>query len=177
MIHVDLSGRMDPSVDGYKYGLIIHANFTKVCAAVPIKLKSEAIAVVIAFVARLETQSGIKVKVIRSDLGTDFSLKLYCDRTGIIHKMTPGYTPELDGVAKRAVGIIKGQTCALNLSTPLGHAYWNYAMRYAVVIQNKITPSGIDGKTAWEVITGPSANLDLIREYGEVCFAHTPPEI
>ena len=141
------------------------------------RLKSEAVAAVIAFVARLETQSGIRVKVIRSDLGTEFSLKSYCDRMGIIHQTTPGYTPELNGVAERAVGIIKGQTRALNLSTPLGHAYWNYAMRYAVVIQNKITPSGIEGKTAWEVITGRSSNLDSIREYGEVCFAHTPPEI
>ena len=177
MIHVDLTGRMDPSIDGYEYGLIMHADFTKVRSAVPIRLKSEAVAAVIAFVARLETQSGIKVKVVRSDLGTEFSLKSYCDRMGVIHQTTPGYTPELNGVAERAVGIIKGQTRALTLSTPLGHAYWNYAMRYAIVIQNKITPSGIEGKTAWEVITGRSANLHSIREYGEVCFAHTPPEI
>ena len=113
MIHVDLTGRMDPSIDGYEYGLIMHADFTKVRSAVPIRLKSEAVAAVIAFVARLETQSAIKVKVIRSDLGTEFSLKSYCDRTGVIHQMTPGYTPELNGVAERAVGIIKGQTQAL----------------------------------------------------------------
>ena len=76
MIHVDLTGRMDPSVDGYNYGLIMHANFTKIRSAIPIRLESEAIAAVIAFVARLKTQSGIKVKVIRSDLRTEFSLKL-----------------------------------------------------------------------------------------------------
>ena len=57
----------------------MHADFTKVRSAVPIRLKSEAVAAVISFVARLETQSGIKVKVIRSDLGTEFSLKSYCD--------------------------------------------------------------------------------------------------
>ena len=55
---------MDPSVDGYKYGLIIHADFTKVRSTVPIRLKSEAVTTVIAFVACLETQLGIKVKVI-----------------------------------------------------------------------------------------------------------------
>ena len=45
------------------------------------------------------------------------------------------------------------------------------------MIQNKITPSWTEGKTAWKVITGRSAILDSIREYGEVCFAHTPAEI
>ena len=177
MVHVDLTGRMNPSIDGYEYALVMHADFTKVRAAVPIKLKSESVPQVQAFVARLETQSGIKVKVIRSDLGSEFSMKPLCDRTGIIHQTTPGYAPELNGVAERAVGILKVKAAVLSLSSPLGHPYWPYAIKYAAVILNKTTQSGIEGKTAWEVITGRQTNVDGIREYGEICFAHVPAEL
>ena len=177
MVHVDLTGRLTPSVDGFEYALIMYADYTKVRAAIPIRLKSDAAALIPSFIARLEKQSGIKVKVIRSDLGSEFSIKSYCDRTGVIHQTTPGYAPELNGVAERSVGLIKTRALLLTLSTPLGHPYWSYAMRYAAVIYNKITQSGIEGKSAWQVITGRETNLDAIREYGEVCFAHIPPEL
>ena len=177
IVHVDLTGRVNPSVDGHEYALVVYADFTKVRQAIPIKLKSEAANLVQSFIAKLETQSGIKVKVIRSDLGSEFSIKGFCDRTYILHQTTPGYAPDLNGVAERAVGILKTKAAVMVLSSPLGHSYWSYAMKYAAVILNKITASEIEGKTAWEVITGRKTNLNAVREFGEVCFAHVPPEL
>ena len=171
-LHVDLTGRFNPSIDGKEYGLVIHADFAKVQAAIPIKLKCDAVTHIRAFVNRLETQSGIKVKVIRSDLGTEFFMDEYATkRTGIIHQTTPGYTPELNGVAKRAVGILKTKAAILTIATLLCNAYWSYAFKYAAVILNKTMESGIEGKSAWEVITGRKANVEGIREYGKLCFA------
>ena len=80
-------------------------------------------------------------------------------------------------MAERAVGILKTKAAVMVLSSPLGHPYWSYAMKYAATILNKITLSGIEGKTAWEVITGRKTNLDAVREFGEICFAHVPPEL
>ena len=177
IIHIDLTGRVKPSIDGAEYGLIMYADHTKVWAAIPIKLKSDAAAHVQSFVARIEKQANIKVKAIRSDQGSEFSIKAYCERTGIIHQTTPGYAPYLNGVAERAVGTVKTKAAILVLSTPLGHPFWSYAMKYAAVILNKTTMSGIDGKTAWQVITGRETNLDSVREFGEICFAHVPPEL
>lgn len=176
MLHVDLTGRLKTSAEGHEYALIMVADYTNVKAAIPIKLKSEAMAAVQAFVARLEKQADVKVKTIRSDLGSEFNMTAFCERTGINHQTTPGYASYLNGVAERAIGIIKDKSAIMSMSSSLGPAYWNYAMRYAVTILNKISPSGIEGKTAWEVITGRKANLEAVREYGEVCFAHVPPE-
>ena len=150
-LHVDLTGRLNPSIDGKEYGLVIHADYTKVRAAVPIKLKSDAVPQIQTFVNRLQTQSGIKVRVIQSDLGTEFNMDEYTKCTGIIHQTTPGYTPELNGVAERAVGILKTEAAILTIAMPLGNAYWSYALKYVAVILNKTTKSGIKGKSAWKV--------------------------
>ncbi|MBF6309039.1 transposase family protein, partial [Nocardia farcinica] len=57
-----------------------------------------------AFVALAETQTGKRVKVLRSDNGGEYTsgamAKLCADR-GIEQKFTPSYTPQLNGVAER----------------------------------------------------------------------------
>ena len=88
-----------------------------------------------------------------------------CDRTGIVHQTTPGYAPDLNGVAERAVGILRTKAAVTVLSSPLGDPYWSYVMKYAATILDKITLSGIEGKIAWEVITGRKRNLDAVREF------------
>lgn len=106
LVHVDLTGRLQPSVKGNEYALIMIADFTKVRSVVHLARKSDALRHVEGFVIRLQRQSDIKVKTIRSDRGTEFSLAAFCACMGINHQTTPGHAPEFNGVAERNVGHI-----------------------------------------------------------------------
>ncbi|KAI0998542.1 hypothetical protein K3495_g9654 [Podosphaera aphanis] len=66
--------------------------------------KAEATQAVMNTIAELETQSGCKVKALRTDNGGEYvnkELKNYLTQKGIRHDLTPPYSPESNGVAER----------------------------------------------------------------------------
>ena len=179
MVHVDIAGPFDTSKAGNRYYVAITADYTCVNLVVPIASKDQAWGALESFVPRLERQSGIPVKVVRTDQGTEFrsahALGFY-KRLGIIHQQTPRYTPELNGKIERFNRTIKEMSMTMLEATPLGHAYWDYAVRYASIILNKTTMSE-DNRVAWSIITGRDAGIDKIREFGELCFVHLSEEV
>jgi hypothetical protein len=184
MIHVDLAGPFEPSAAGNTYYLGIVADYTKARQIVPIKLKSEAFSFVIAFVKLLDRQSGVKVKVIRSDQGAEFgggdngslAAKAFYTETGIIHQESPRYTPELNGVAERFNRTIKEMISAMVDGTPLGHKYWDHAGRYACAILN-MSAYNDEGMNAWSTLTGRDPTIDNVREFGELVTAMVPSDL
>jgi hypothetical protein len=68
--------------------------------------KTEAAETLKTVVVRLERQSGKKLKCLRTDVGNEWLNKTvgdFCRRNGILHEMTVPYTPEQNGVVKRAI--------------------------------------------------------------------------
>jgi len=58
--------------------------------------------------AMLERQSGLKVRRLRSDNGSEFvndAMNTFCCRNGIIHETTIPYTPEQNGIAEQAITV------------------------------------------------------------------------
>ena len=52
----------------------------------------------------VENQLEKKIKVLRFDRGGEYTLnelKEFCEENGIIHEITPSYSPQSNGVAKR----------------------------------------------------------------------------
>lgn len=179
MVHVDIKGQVRPSLAGNAYYVGMVADYTKVRLAQPIVTKDAAFSQLQVFIARLERQASIKVKVVRSDQGGEFNsatAQSWYKSLGINHQMSPRYTQELNGVAERFNRTVSEMISTMVASSPLGHAYWDFAAKYASVILNKTTRSE-NGKTAWEIITGRSPNLDSIYEWGSPCYAHIPADL
>lgn len=96
--------------------------------------------------------------------------------TGILHQTSPRYTPGLNGVVERFNRTVKAMTVVMIDDTRLGHAFWDFVAKYAVMTINK-TSTGGGGVCAWTVITGRSSNIMSIREFGDLCFVHIPGAI
>jgi hypothetical protein len=184
MIHVDIAGPFEPSSEGNIYYLCVVADYTRARQVIPIKLKSDAFQFVIAFIRLLSHQSGISVKVVRSDGGAEFGAgdngssvaKSFYTDNGIIHQHSPRYTPELNGVAERFNRTIKEMISSMVESTPLGHRYWDHAARYGCAILNMTTYND-DEKSAWSLLTGREPDVNKVREFGELVTAMIPSEI
>lgn len=72
-IHVDLCGPMpEDSIGGSKYMLVIVDEYSRRYFVEFLKAKSEAATQIKRFVERRETETGCKVKYVRSDNGTEF---------------------------------------------------------------------------------------------------------
>lgn len=63
--------------------------------------KSDTHSYIIKFVNLVETQFSLKVKIIRSDNGPEFTLKIFYLDKGIIHQSSCVSTPQQNGVAER----------------------------------------------------------------------------
>jgi hypothetical protein len=144
---------------------------------VPIGSKTEAMRVVKEAVTKLERQLGDRVRVIRSDGGTEFAsgeaIEWY-RTTGIQHYTSPRYTPELNGAAERMVRTLKEMTASLLVDSKLPSAYWSYAARYAAVVLMKTSAKN---PSAWTRLTGRGSGIESVQRFGQRCFVQVPREV
>jgi len=90
-------------------------------------------------VTMLERQSGLKLKKMCSDNGTEFVnsiVESFCQQNGILHEMTVPYAPEQNRIAKRSIKTyFKMVRCMLH-SAKMDLRYWGVAFMYVVHICN-----------------------------------------
>ena len=175
---VDLAGPFTISFDGMMNLFVGVERSTGIIIAVPIESKSSSFEVLKTSVNRLEKQLGERLRVIRSDGGSEFAsneARRWYDERGIIHYTTTRYTPELNGAAEQSIGTIKGMIGSMLNDSKIDSGYWSFAARYSAVILNKTTFKG--GKSAWERLTGRDVGIDSIKRFGERCFVQIPREI
>lgn len=69
-----------------------------------IKRKSEVFETFVKFKNLVEKQSDLCVKILRTDGGGEYvsdQFQAFCDKEGIVHEITPPYTPQHNGTAER----------------------------------------------------------------------------
>ena len=178
MIHVDIAGPFDPSSNGNTYYLALIDDYSRVNSVVPIQDKKNIIGYVQMFVMKIERQLGGKTRFIRSDGGLEFKSKeaiTWYATMGIIHQISPRYTPELNGVAERFNRTIKEMISPMLSTANVGHEYWDFAARYASMLLMKTSISK-DGSNPWFKVTGRDPNIDKVMMFGELAFVQVPAE-
>src|SRR3984885_7718984 len=105
IIHSDLCGPMQAaSLAGIQYFLTFIDDFTRKTWVYFLKNKSEVFEKFRNFKALVENQSGLHIKVLRTDRGGEYISKeflRFCRENGIHKQFTARYTPQQNGVAER----------------------------------------------------------------------------
>ena len=95
---MDLFGLVDYlSLEGNKYGLIIVDDYSCFTWVLFLYDKCQVQEKVKIFVRRAQKESGVPIKKVRSDNGTEFKntlLKEFLDEEGIKHEFSTAYTPQ-----------------------------------------------------------------------------------
>ena len=141
LIHSDVSGRMSHvSLSGYEYYVLFIDDHSRRTWIYFLKTKSEVFKRFQEFRALVETQTGRKIKSLRSDNGGEYTLGEfvdYCVEAGIRREFTVPYNPQQNGVAERKNRSIIGAAKAMLHDQGLPLFLWAEACNTVVYLQNR----------------------------------------
>ena len=122
--------------------------------AYPLRRKDEVLLVFQHFVTLVETQTGKKIKCLRSDNGGEYVSKPFqdfCDLKGIKRELTAPYNPPQNGVAERMNRTIQEKVRSMLSNASLPNGFWAEALATAVHLINRSPNKVLDTKVPEEI--------------------------
>nr|KAJ0188935.1 hypothetical protein LSAT_V11C900504880 [Lactuca sativa] len=174
LLHMDLFGPIPVrSLGGNKYTLVVVDEFTRFTWVVFLKKKSHAAQEIISLIRKNETLTGLKVKQLRSDHGTEFrnsTLEEFCDHKGIGQNFSAPRTPQQNGVAERRnrTLIEAGRTLMIHAGLPM--SFWVEAVNTSCFTQNRSLIHMIHKKTPYEMLKDRKPDVSFFHVFGCICY-------
>ncbi|KAJ9568359.1 hypothetical protein OSB04_004325 [Centaurea solstitialis] len=173
LIHMDLFGPTNVMSIGKKsYCLVIVDDFSRFTWVYFLKTKDETSGLIKSFVTRVENQTNLKVKVIRSDNGTKFKnsdINSFCDEKGIEKQYSAPRTPQHNGVAERRNRILIEAARSLLADSKLPITFWVEAVNTACYVQNRTLVVKSQGKTPYEIFKKKKPFIGFFKPFGCPC--------
>ncbi|KAJ9542256.1 hypothetical protein OSB04_028762 [Centaurea solstitialis] len=162
LLHMDLFGPTDVIVDDY-------SRFTWVFF---MRTKDETSGLIKPFVIRVENKTNLKVKVIRSDNGTQFKnadLNSFCEAKGIERQYSAPRTPQQNGVAERRNRTLIEAARTMLVDSKLPITFWAEAANTACYVQNRVLIVKSKGKTPYELFEKKKPFIGFLKPFGCPC--------
>lgn len=176
-VHADTVGELPRTgTGGERYFLTVVEEFSSYCNIIPVKQKSAIAQELIHVIAKWERQRDAKVKVVRTDRGTEFLNKTFhshCAENGIHTEMSAAYTPQQNGTAERMNRTIKEKARTLLLGVDADEGLWDEAVKSAAYLHNVMPTSGKD-RTPYELFHGVAPDVSGLKKWG--CLAYVKRE-
>lgn len=179
IVHSDVLGPVSTkSFSGARFLLVFVDDFSRKVFAIPIVRKSDVFEKFKQFKSEVETQCGRKIKVLRTDNGTEYCNEQFIKlmrECGIVHQKTAPYTPEQNGVAERMNRTLIERVRCMLLDSGLGNIFWAEAANTAAYLLNRIPCRG-NNRSPEEIWSGVKPNLKHLRIFGCTAMVHIPKQ-
>lgn len=179
LIHSDIMGPMESnSIGGARYILTFIDDYSRKVFLYFLKAKSDTLDAFKTFKALVENQTERKIKILRTDGGSEYRSKEFddlCRKNGIQHQVTTAYTPQQNGTAERMNRSIVEKAKCLMFDANLPKLYWAEASNMAAYLINR-SISAAHGKVPEEVFTGKRVNLSNLKLFGSEVMVHVSVE-
>lgn len=179
IIHSDLVGPMENlSLGKAKYLLTFVDDFSRKIFPYFIHSKNEVFNKFLEFKSWAENQTGNKIKILRTDNGTEYIAKEFGNhlkKCGIQHQLTNVYTPQQNGVAERYNRTIIEKAKCLLFDAELPKAYWAEATNMSAYLINK-SISSVHKRIPDELFYNSKIDLSGLKIFGSTVMVHTPRE-
>lgn len=180
LIHGDLEGPMEePSMGGARYFLLLKDDFSNYRFVYFLKNKSDAMENIEKFLNMVETQTGNKVKKLRTDNGLEVvnnRLKILLEQRGIIHEKTCTYSPQQNGRAEREMRTLVEAARTLLHSRNMDKTFWAEAVNTAVFVLNRASCSSVKIETPFKLWVNKDFDIKTFKEFGSAVSVHIPKE-
>ncbi|KAJ0454457.1 putative RNA-directed DNA polymerase [Helianthus annuus] len=175
LIHLDVWGPYKiTSYEGFKYFLTVVDDFSRTVWCYMLVNKTEVFENLCSFYELMQTQFEKKIKIIRSDNGTEFvnnQMNVFCKTKGILHQTSCSYTPQQNGVVERKHRHLLNTARALLFQSNLPLRYWSDCVLTAVYLINRLPTSVLNGRSPYEIVYGFKPSLVHLRNFGCLCFS------
>ena len=158
-----------PSLAGAKYFLLFKDDFSYFRTVYFLKHKSEAVDKLNIFLNLVENQFDRRVKVMKSDNGTEIKNARSRDifeQLGIFHERSVSYTPQQNGRIEREMRTIVEAARAEIYAKDLGISLWAEALNYSVFTINQTGTSSVTGKSPADLWFGRRVSLHYMKSFG-----------
>ena len=182
LVHSDLMGPVTPrSIGGSEYILTLIDDCTRYTWVYLLKKKSEVFEKFKVWKAEVETQTGLKLKTLRSDNGGEYwsaDMTRFLEKEGIVHQSTVPKTPEQNGVAERYNRtLVEMARCMLH-GAKLKSGFWGEALMTANYLRMRCPVKHLEDQkvTPLEAFYGTRPNVEHLRVFGCRVSVHLPVE-
>lgn len=179
LVHSDVCGPMEvKSIGESRYFVTFLDDFSRKICVYMLKRKSETLTKFKQFKTMAETQTGQKLKMLRTDNGKEYfndAFSSYLKSEGVIHQSSAPYTPEQNGKAERMNRTLVEKARCMLIDAKLDKNFWAEAINTAAYIVNR-SPCRVLDKTPEEVWSGKCPDLSHLRVFGCKAMMHIPKQ-
>ncbi|CAN0856784.1 Retrovirus-related Pol polyprotein from transposon TNT 1-94 [Linum grandiflorum] len=180
LIHTDVCGPMqDPSLNNNKYFILFIDDFTRMTWVYFMRHKSEVSSIFKRFKTMVENQSEEKIKVLRSDRGTEYTsnkFEKFCADAGIEQQTTVRYTPQQNGVSERKNRTVMEMARCMLAEKNLPKSFWAEAVNTAVYLLNRLPTRALKDQIPIEAWSGHKPTVKHLKVFGSMCYTHVPDQ-
>nr|GEX22163.1 putative ribonuclease H-like domain-containing protein [Tanacetum cinerariifolium] len=169
-LHMDFFGpTFVKSLSKKGYCLVITDDYSRFTWVFFLTTKDETSSILKTFVTGLENQLSLKVKVIRSDNGTEFKnydLNQFCEIKGIKREFSVPMTPQQNGIAERKNRTLIKAVRTMLVDSLLPIPFWAEVVYTACYVQNRVLVTKPQNKTPYELLHGRPPSIRFMRPFG-----------
>ncbi|GJW75551.1 putative ribonuclease H-like domain-containing protein [Tanacetum coccineum] len=170
LLHMDLFGLVSvESINKKKYCLVMTDDFSRFSWVFFLATKDETNEILYKFITGLENQLNHKVKIIRSDHGTEFknhAMNEFCAKKGIKREFSVARTPQQNGVAERKNRTLIEAARTMLADSLLPIPFWAEAVNTACYVLNRVLVTKPQNKTPYELLIGKPPSISFMRPFG-----------
>ncbi|GJT94118.1 putative ribonuclease H-like domain-containing protein [Tanacetum coccineum] len=160
---------VSPSLMHKKYCLVVTDDYSRFTWVFFLTTKDETSEILKNFIKEIENLVDKKVKIIRSDNGTEFKNKVmddFCREKGIKREYSVARTPQQNGVAERRNRTLIEAARTMLADSKLPTTFWAEAVSTACYVQNRVLVVKPHNKTPYELFRGFKPALSFMRPFG-----------
>ncbi|GJY71959.1 putative ribonuclease H-like domain-containing protein [Tanacetum coccineum] len=169
MLHMDLFGPTNvKSLMKKSYCLVVTDDFSRFSWVFFFATKDETSGILKTFITEIENQLDHKVKVIRSDNGTEFKnsvMNQFCEMKGIKREFNVARTPQQNGVAERKNRTLIEAARTMLVGSKLPTTFWAKAINTSCYVLNRVLVIKPHKKTPYELIRGRTPLIEFMKPF------------
>ena len=184
LVHVDLWGPARVPTLGkqstYVLSILDHATSYQWFRLLPSKDSATVQSALQRWLAQAERQAERKLKIIRTDNGTEFkgAVDEWLRDIGVQRQFTAPYSPQQNGRVERWHRTMGEGVRTLLLDLGLPAALWGEVLRHLTWVKNRVVHSALGpGKTPHEMWFGRKPDLSMLRAFGCMCSSLLPEPV
>jgi len=181
LVHTDVCGPMNTElINGSRYFILFIDDFSRFCWVYFMKQKSEVADIFGTFKKLVENQCEKKIKVIKSDNGTEYTSGKFeelCIDARIEHQFTVVYTPQQNGVSERKNKTIMEMVRCMLYEKKLPKQFWAETVNTTTYLLNRLPTRALKIKTPFEVWKGYKPFVQHLKVFGCVCYSQVPKKM